>query len=215
MSVVALLRPFDSPISDEGKAWELLPATASKERRADDMRAYVHYMRVSHMLVETKAPIQPGKTVIVNLERGVSLAAAVIWKGDHLFEARFARNATIERLRASEFRSVLRSDARLSEHAESFGSRLRRLRKSIGLTQGDLGARLGVSVPSISGWESNTARPKGERREALAAILGVSVHDLLGLDELESVQEVVNRCRVEIASAAGTTPDSVRVSIDM
>jgi DNA-binding transcriptional regulator YiaG len=215
MPVAALLRPFDSLKSEEGKAWELLPASTSKDCLPGDMRAYVHYMRVSHMLAETEASIPVGKSIIVNLKRGVSLAATVTWKGDRLFEARFVGNAAIERLRASEFRAVLRSDARLSEYAESFGNRLRRLRTKLGLTQGELSARLGVSIPSISGWESDTARPKTERREALATILGVSVHDLLGLDELESVQEVVNRCRVEIASAAGTRPDSVRVSIDM
>src|SRR3546814_18561885 len=48
-----------------------------------------------------------------------------------------------------------------------------------GLRQADVATALDVSAPSISGWESGRARPKPDRMTALAALLDVSVSQLI------------------------------------
>ena len=62
---------------------------------------------------------------------------------------------------------------------ESFGERLRRLRKKSGLTQEQLADAVGVNHNSVSRWENNIDIPKTQSIKALAKALGVSEADLL------------------------------------
>ena len=62
---------------------------------------------------------------------------------------------------------------------ESFGERLRRLRKKSGLTQEQLAESVGVSLKTVQRWEFNERQPRMEEIKALAKALGVSEADLL------------------------------------
>jgi len=64
---------------------------------------------------------------------------------------------------------------------ESFGERIARLRREKGLTQEDLAERLGVTQPVVSDYERGRLRLHGELIVQLAAILGVSADEILGL----------------------------------
>jgi transcriptional regulator with XRE-family HTH domain len=65
--------------------------------------------------------------------------------------------------------------------AETIGERLARLRKSRGLTQGDLADMLGVTQPLVSSYERDELRLHGETIIQLTKILGVTADELLGL----------------------------------
>ena len=75
--------------------------------------------------------------------------------------------------------------------------------------------RLGVSEPSISAWELDKARPKAGRVEVLANMLGVEIHELLGLEETENLRDLVARAKEQIAKAAGVAPDNIKLTIEI
>lgn len=56
---------------------------------------------------------------------------------------------------------------------------IRRLRKELGLTQGQLGELVGADKSVISHWEKGRGSPLSNRIAAVAAALGVSVDELL------------------------------------
>ncbi|MBQ4400971.1 MAG: helix-turn-helix transcriptional regulator [Synergistaceae bacterium] len=63
--------------------------------------------------------------------------------------------------------------------SETFGSRLKSLRKKAGLTQEELAEAIGVHSVTVSQWESDTYLPKTQNIKALAKALGVPENDLL------------------------------------
>lgn len=54
------------------------------------------------------------------------------------------------------------------------GSRIRNLRKEVGLTQKELGKKIGVSAASVTQWEKDVNLPRGENANLLCKILGSS-----------------------------------------
>ena len=58
------------------------------------------------------------------------------------------------------------------------GAQIRKYRKAKGMTQKELGFRLGVAHNTISGYESGANEPDQNILFAIADILGVSVNDL-------------------------------------
>lgn len=111
-------------------------------------------------------------------------------------------------------------NAKASASAETPGARIRRLRLDRGLTQAALSQLMGVSVPAVSGWEVDRSWPHPNRLAMLADALGVSQAELLGGGELRresklnNLEEQIARARVEIAKAAGTSPDQVSIYIE-
>lgn len=67
---------------------------------------------------------------------------------------------------------------------DGFGPRLARLRKSRGLTQAELGDKVGVSYRMIAHYERVDAQPPGAILPDLARALGVTTDTLLGLEPL-------------------------------
>ena len=64
---------------------------------------------------------------------------------------------------------------------QTFGQRLKNLRRDAGLSQSDLSDRIGVSIQSISKWENDNTMPDISQIVPLAAVLGVSTDWLLGV----------------------------------
>ena len=64
--------------------------------------------------------------------------------------------------------------------AESLALRIKRLRIASGLTQGQLGERIGISSTSVGKWEAGEFLPKGRYVAQLAVALGIDVAALLG-----------------------------------
>lgn len=60
-----------------------------------------------------------------------------------------------------------------------FGNRIYELRRSMNLSQKELGEMVGVSNKSVSKWENGTAMPKTETIVKLAEVFGISPLELL------------------------------------
>ena len=58
------------------------------------------------------------------------------------------------------------------------GNIIQQLRKEAGLTQGELGKKLGVVKQTISSWENNVSEPNSETLSELSKLFGVSVAQL-------------------------------------
>ena len=67
----------------------------------------------------------------------------------------------------------------------TLGQRIQALRKQHGLSQEGLGERLGVSRQAISRWEMDGAVPEVDKLIAMARLFGVSLNQLLGVEEPE------------------------------
>ena len=69
----------------------------------------------------------------------------------------------------------------------TFGQRLKSLRREAGYSQSDLSDRIGISVQSISKWENDNTMPDISQIVPLASVLGVSTDWLLGVGMNEDI----------------------------
>lgn len=60
------------------------------------------------------------------------------------------------------------------------GQRIKEARKKAGLTQKELGQRLGVTYQTLAQWENDHRNPKPETLERIAEALGVLMFELVG-----------------------------------
>lgn len=65
----------------------------------------------------------------------------------------------------------------------TLGQQIQALRKAAGLSQEELGEKLGVARQSVSKWESDATVPELEKLIAMSKLFGVSMGSLLGLEE--------------------------------
>ena len=61
--------------------------------------------------------------------------------------------------------------------------RIQQLRNEAGMTQRELGARMGVDCSAVTKWESEVALPKARDLPQLALVLGCSIGDLFAAPE--------------------------------
>lgn len=67
------------------------------------------------------------------------------------------------------------------------GQRIKEARKKAGLTQKELGAKLGITYQTLAQWENDLRNPKIETLQRIAAALGIPVSALVGSsDELQA-----------------------------
>ncbi len=74
-----------------------------------------------------------------------------------------------------------------------FGKRLTLLRKARGLTQQELGNKIGVSKRAIAYYEGETHNPPANKLDSLAKALEVTIEELLGTKPLKNKPSVKNR----------------------
>lgn len=60
--------------------------------------------------------------------------------------------------------------------------RIKQLREAAGMSQRELGERIGISGSAVAMWESGENRPSLTNLEKLADVLGVSIDAILGRD---------------------------------
>lgn len=76
----------------------------------------------------------------------------------------------------------------------TLGEQIQSLRKTAGLSQEELGDKLGVARQSVSKWESDTTVPELDKLIAMSRLFGVSMGALLNLEEPEeSTEELTQR----------------------
>ena len=103
---------------------------------------------------------------------------------------------------------------------ETFGQRFSRLRKQRGLTQEELGEKVGLSGQAVSKWENDASMPDVSLLVELSEILDVSLDELLGKEqpltkvvpaaERKDINEMVLRVRVDSADG-----DKITVNLPM
>ena len=103
---------------------------------------------------------------------------------------------------------------------ETFGQRFTRLRKQRGLTQEELGEKIGISGQAVSKWENDASMPDVGILVQLSDLLCVSLDELLGreipstrivpAEERKNIDDMIFRSRVD--SEEG---DKVNVNLPM
>jgi transcriptional regulator with XRE-family HTH domain len=74
---------------------------------------------------------------------------------------------------------------------ESLGQRIARLRRNKGLTQEELGDKVGVSSQAVSKWETDSSVPDVMLLVKIANLLDISVDELLGNDRIKEKPQIV------------------------
>lgn len=87
------------------------------------------------------------------------------------------------------------------------GKKINELRKSSGMTQEELGKKLGVIKQTVSSWENDSSEPNHVATIALAKLFGVTTDYLLGAEgDTMGTEEKIN----EIAQRVGRNIRSIR-----
>lgn len=185
-----------------------------------EVEVLVHNISATGLLLEGEATLALGDAIEIGLPHAGATRARVIWASGSLYGCQFDAPISPATLSAAQLRAVVGADGGADGHlraaiSESFGVRLHRLRTAKRLTQVQIAAELGVSEQSISAWEQDKARPKMGRTKVLAALLGVELAELLGIDEPESLSDVVARAKAQLAEAADVGIDNVKIIIEI
>lgn len=222
MAVTAHLVRYSKP-SPHGSVMKLSLDPRPRGSIAD-CEALLHILSATTMLFESNLPLKVSDRFDVNLDEETT--ATVIWISGRLAIGHFDRPVNTKTLSIEKLMSVTgpelpgcpaASDCHVSlaDDLTGFGPRMHRLRLERGFKQGDIAERLKVSIAAVSQWESGKALPRGVRWSELADFLGVSVEELSGNRVSRDLLTIVSSSRVEIARAAGTSPEKVHISVDL
>lgn len=180
----------------------------------------VHNISATGMLIECWHALAIGEKLVIDLPDAEATGAKVVWSSGRLHGCQFDKPVSKAVLSAAQLRSAVgqavdgtAQQERPSE--ESFAARLQRLRKERGLTLSEIADELDVSKPTVWAWERGRARPVAGRVEKLAQVLGVSGAELLSGRDVSALDEMLRRNREQIAAAFGTSPESVRIMIEL
>ena len=192
----------------------------STQASGAEVAVLVHNISSTGLLFEGAVTLATGDMIEIDLPQAGVTAATVVWTSGALYGCQFDTPISPATLSAAQLRAVVGADREedvASDNAatESFGDRLHRLRTAKRLTQMQIAAELGVSEQSISAWEQDKARPKAGRMKALAILLEVEMTELLGIDEADSLRDVVARAKAQVAEAAAVSADNVKIIIEI
>jgi len=203
----------------------LLLETQGALESGEHMKIVLHNFSETGVLLESKVELEIGEVLDLDLPEAPHARARVIWASGSLYGCAFDAPIPSATLRAAQLRSAVQTELGLGAApapmgpgaigGESLGERLHRLRKLRGLTQGELASRLGVSKPTVWAWEQGRARPIEERLDAIAEALGVEPAELRPSRTVPGLTDLISRCRDQIAAAVETTPDKVRIMIEL
>lgn len=85
-----------------------------------------------------------------------------------------------------------------------FGQRIRQLREKKGLTQEDLAHALELTRPAIGRWENGRSKPRLDKLNDLASLLGTTTYWLLNGDDPEQVAAHASSATVPLRSIGST-----------
>ena len=185
-----------------------------------EVAVLVHNISSTGLLLEGAVMLATGDVFEIDLPQAGVTAATVVWTSGALYGCQFDTPISPATLSAAQLRAVVGADreedvAFDTAAVESFGDRLHRLRTARRLTQVQIANELGVSEQSISAWEQDKARPKAVRINALAVLLEVEMTELLGIDEANSLSDVVARAKAQVAEAAAVSTDNIKIIIEI
>jgi transcriptional regulator with XRE-family HTH domain len=180
----------------------------------------IHNISGTGLLFESDIKLVAGDRIEIELPHAGDITALVIWASGRHFGCQFEGPVSPATLSAVELKSdtdpapsVAKEDAE-PVIDEAFGDRLQRLRTKAGLSRAGVAKRMGVSAASVASWEKGRARPKRDRIATLATILGVESSELLDVAAPESMQDLIDRGREQIARAIGVSADKIRITVE-
>jgi transcriptional regulator with XRE-family HTH domain len=215
------LAPGDSQRADPRRALRL--ETSGFVHDGGETNVTIHNVSAAGLLIETGLDLAQGELLALDLPQAGTVSAVIVWRSEQLYGCAFEEALSPAALAAVQLQGLAPKASAPSgftsskmSAGEALGNRLNRLRREAGLTLADVGAVLGVSKPTVWAWEKGKARPLPERIGAIAAALGVAPELLAETaGPVGAVSAVVEECRMRIAEACGTTPDSVKIMIEM
>lgn len=183
-------------------------------------RVLVHNISATGLLLESPQALSDDEGITIELPQAGSCRARVVWSSGDLYGCQFETAIPKAVLSAAQLRSAVSDKVDIAESRApapdtSFGVRLQQLRAARGLSQSQIAAALGVSKPTVWAWEHGKARPVEERLDGLAEVLGVDRAELHPRQRASTLEDLVARHREQIAAAVGTSPDHVRISIEL
>jgi DNA-binding transcriptional regulator YiaG len=193
---------------------------------ASDVSVTVHNISQTGLLIECEANLSTDDRIDIDLPHVGVVSATLVWVSGRMFGCQFDKKLSSAALSAAQLQSainVVTPEARPSEDTDSvvsdtsatnFASNLKRLRIAKGLSQIHVAEQLGVSGPSVSGWEKGRARPKEDRLSDLADLLGVPVSHLLVDPQPDMIHDLIDASREQIARATGVAPERVRIIVE-
>ena len=94
------------------------------------------------------------------------------------------------------------------------GQRIKKFRKRAGMTQKELGEKLGLSFQSVAQWENNLRNPKEETLQKIANALEISIYELKGLSDSEAFMAELNK-GVDLILLEMTIHEKFGISLDV
>ena len=76
---------------------------------------------------------------------------------------------------------------------EKIGKFICAMRRQQGMTQEQLGERLGVTNKTVSRWETGKYMPDIDKLQELSAILGISINELLAGEQIDDAADFVKK----------------------
>lgn len=231
-------RPVESRVGPRRKLRLTAPGASGS---GTAMNVVVHDLSETGLLLQTSGQLSVGERIEVVLPHAGPTEANVVWASNEFFGCKFEKRISRATLSAAQLLSGPQRNPTPEDRAEpvgepqgeeSFGMRLRRIRKARGISLIGLARLVSVSKPTVWKWERDDVRPRQKSIQALAAALGASEKELLiGEDALaagsaegastgqqgepEQLGELVRSCKGRIAEAAGTSPENVSITIQI
>ena len=213
--------------STRAKRRKLMLEVRGAHASGSDVPVVIHNISETGLLIECEAALSIRDRIDIDLPHAGVVPAALVWVSGRMFGCQFDAPISPAVLSAAQLRSAIDVDeasasssvddkesVAVGSHSSNFAANLKRLRMAKGLSQANMAERLGVSGPSISGWEKGRARPKEDRLADLANLLGVPVSQLLVDPQPDVIQDVIDTSRTQIARATGVAPDRVRIIVE-
>lgn len=188
----------------------------------------IHNLSAAGLLIETDLELRIGERLAIGLPDVGPVGAEIVWASERLYGCAFEQALGEAALAAAQLRGetpqITGPIAGRTEtprpgagrpSGDPLGYRLNQLRRERGLTLAQVANALGVSKPTVWAWEKGKARPLPERIAAIAQVLGVTEADLADVGQPGGSENLVEDCRIRIASEYGTSPDSVRIMIEV
>lgn len=181
----------------------------------------IHNLSTVGLLIETDLELVTGDRLAIGLPDVGPVGAEIVWMSERLYGCAFEQALGEAALAKTQLKSrpaaALSAPRVLSKKSigTGLGPQLNRLRKERSLTLEQVANALGVSKPTVWAWEKGKARPLPERISAIAEVLGVPDSDLVDLGAAGKSGNIVEECRLSIASEYQIHPESVRIMIEV
>jgi len=223
MALAAHLEFYESAHGERARLW-----LQEQSLTADTpgVLVKIHLATPSGLIIEADRPATADERLEIAFSPDVSISARVLWASGKLFGCEFENEATEtlttaprrdDELPPENFRRRRTDTALANSVGETLGSRMRHLRSQRGLMQDDVAASLGVSVASVSHWESDRSFPKRGRLGDLAQLFGVPAADLASFYIETKIVEETDRlavARSEIATILGVEAAQIRILVE-